>query len=772
MKTLHVSVVDKVAAYQQRDGDIVCGNSDYQIQFTFDSEWDAYPKKTARFIWNGRYYDVDFSGDICSVPVINNARYVTIGVYAKEVDDSAPRLETTTSADIPCRPSILCVDSTPHPETGQNYTTEAQAAAESAKAYAVSAEESARHASEAATEAVSDVKKSAANAIRGRVSGTVISMKDVSPIEHEVVVSVSGENIEDLSAIKLYAQGKNFFNNDTSLIKEVTYASKSGNKGTRYGYELHLPAGEYVMTLSNKVSTSPYVYTVVNDKYGSYKNDTALKDKYGQPKADSYFLAGTANSSPLFYTANDGDVLYIYDATDRTGQYNGLNATKDIFANLDIQVEAGVTATEYEPYIEAIEYSVESDGTVKNVLSLYPSTTLTTDTDGVLIECEYNKDLNKVLGSDNPEYAKKSEFDLHVNNINRVTAEQSRDITRNSKRITNLEKGVVSDEMFVTSRSRATQGYCPEKIFSVVPEGACPYAELKEVGTFTATSNLATTTNLGSIKITGSNLLDLANAGFIDFTTNTPTADVGDIIEVTENGSTINVINNTYAPNIHLDISELGEKIFNYASMGSGTLPFYISHGKQTITEIWQGDPIYLRYADGTEVELPVGTTKIERLMINENYKPVSIRMSCDYVYNLQISFAPPATTPYFEGVNYNGNYTVYTPYKETVIEIPEEVRAIEGYGEHTAHGLGCYFSYSYIDFENSELVFVDGSTSEDTVPLSDVPIIRTVDISEHIFDYNFIEVDAGGMIETINEDGVAEFGSFTIIYQVKEVAE
>ena len=33
MKTLHISILDKVATYRQRDGEIVCGNSDYQIEF-------------------------------------------------------------------------------------------------------------------------------------------------------------------------------------------------------------------------------------------------------------------------------------------------------------------------------------------------------------------------------------------------------------------------------------------------------------------------------------------------------------------------------------------------------------------------------------------------------------------------------------------------------------------------------------------------------------------------------------------------------------------
>lgn len=101
MKTLHIIVSDKVASYLQRDGYIVCGNSDYQVEFTFSSEWDAYTKKTARFIWRGKPVDVEFSGNVCPVPIVANTEELKVGVYVEN-------LSTTTSAVIPCRLSVLC----------------------------------------------------------------------------------------------------------------------------------------------------------------------------------------------------------------------------------------------------------------------------------------------------------------------------------------------------------------------------------------------------------------------------------------------------------------------------------------------------------------------------------------------------------------------------------------------------------------------------------------------------------------------------------------
>ncbi len=61
------------------------------------------------------------------------------------------------------------------------------------------------------------------------------------------------------------------------------------------------------------------------------------------------------------------------------------------------QLEVGSSATEYEPYVEPTVYPVNTDGTVEGVKSVYPSMTFVPDTDGVNIEVEYNRDINKAI---------------------------------------------------------------------------------------------------------------------------------------------------------------------------------------------------------------------------------------------------------------------------------------------------------------------------------------------------------------------------------------
>lgn len=126
MKELRVDVKNKIATYTARDGVIVCDNNDYKIKFTFDAEWNECTTKTARFIWNGKYYDQEFKDDECTVPVISDTTELTVGVYAGD-------LKTTTPAKIPCLISILCGTPKIIDENVKDYRDKAQEAAAKAQ---------------------------------------------------------------------------------------------------------------------------------------------------------------------------------------------------------------------------------------------------------------------------------------------------------------------------------------------------------------------------------------------------------------------------------------------------------------------------------------------------------------------------------------------------------------------------------------------------------------------------------------------------------------
>ena len=79
---------------------IVCGNSDYNVKFNFDDEWQAHNNKIGVFAYNRcgewRSENVLFEVDTCPVPALHGVRSVWIGVTAGDV-------RTSTPADVPCR---------------------------------------------------------------------------------------------------------------------------------------------------------------------------------------------------------------------------------------------------------------------------------------------------------------------------------------------------------------------------------------------------------------------------------------------------------------------------------------------------------------------------------------------------------------------------------------------------------------------------------------------------------------------------------------------
>ena len=87
---------------------IVCGNSDYLVDFIFDEEWNEHSVKTARFKVNDTYIDKVFEGNVCEIPIITNAKIVWIGVFAGDLSTSTPAL-------VQCRPSILDGEEIPAP---------------------------------------------------------------------------------------------------------------------------------------------------------------------------------------------------------------------------------------------------------------------------------------------------------------------------------------------------------------------------------------------------------------------------------------------------------------------------------------------------------------------------------------------------------------------------------------------------------------------------------------------------------------------------------
>lgn len=145
---LNVRVTKRIAKYERKDDYLyVLGSKGDTVKFIFDDEWRGKDYKTARFVVNGKYTDVEFNGDECEIPFLEDAKEFYVGVYFGEPSEDEDAL-STTKATIPCTPSVRSNEFKASPSTGQNYTNEAKGYAQSAKASA-----------EVAKNAVSDIEK-------------------------------------------------------------------------------------------------------------------------------------------------------------------------------------------------------------------------------------------------------------------------------------------------------------------------------------------------------------------------------------------------------------------------------------------------------------------------------------------------------------------------------------------------------------------------------------------------------------------------------------
>lgn len=210
-----------------------------------------------------------------------------------------------------------------------------------------------------------------AGAIKKTVKGEVVRVDDVSPLTHLVKVRARSKNLFDGVLLA------GFFN----LTGAIT--------------ESGMTAG---VTKSIKVNLTKGVYTLSFDKL------VYLMRYWVDGSTDATFEA----THCTFYTFEVTSDAYIgFSFRDDTSNTTLWDETAPI------QLEAGDTATAYTPYVDATKVTVvrygadetdnkqtftpAEDGTVDGVFSLAPAMTLTTDTENVTLEVEYNRDLDRAL---------------------------------------------------------------------------------------------------------------------------------------------------------------------------------------------------------------------------------------------------------------------------------------------------------------------------------------------------------------------------------------
>ena len=238
----------------------------------------------------------------------------------------------------------------------------------------------------------------------GTASGGVIRVDDVSDVEHDVSVKLSAEPaLEDYSTVTLTRCGKNIlnaktiisYNNAKDWVADGECFTIRGNEGAKaYNYD----AGQIMLPALSAASKTGFDIKAGVTYAVSFN---ALILEVGKYSSAIQILIYYSNSS----VCNEAYRTITLDTNDRYSFT--FTPTKDDKASMcfrvnnnyitisNIQIEEGA-ATDFIPYIEPTEYTPNADGTIKGMRSISPTMILCTDTAGVNIECEYNK--NTIIG--------------------------------------------------------------------------------------------------------------------------------------------------------------------------------------------------------------------------------------------------------------------------------------------------------------------------------------------------------------------------------------
>lgn len=201
--------------------------------------------------------------------------------------------------------------------------------------------------------------------------------------------------VPDLTAVKVSRLGKNILEYpyvETTLTRNgITFTDNGDGTITANGTATADTQFKLQDTVVYPDNYNPFKYLIGKVVGVNGSPDGSSKDTYAIQSIN---------------TGNYGNVGYTI-ANSRFYRYtifikSGITVSNLVFKPM-IYLR-GVTNYEFEQYSKT-DYTPTADGTVNGITSLYPNTTLMTDTDGVIIDCEYYKDVDKAYNKLSAEMA-------------------------------------------------------------------------------------------------------------------------------------------------------------------------------------------------------------------------------------------------------------------------------------------------------------------------------------------------------------------------------
>ncbi len=200
----------------------------------------------------------------------------------------------------------------------------------------------------AKNDAIAYVSDNFSNALKGKVSGTVVAMDDVSPLAHKMPVKLSSKNLLDLTSIIGTSVTANGGTLTCGADGGITGSGTPTNSVTFQPVIISLPKGEYTMSISgNFVNMAAILY---------------LRDIDGNNLA----TLGCNDRTRKFSFDTSDYPAFSYARIELKRNNNNVELSGTMYA----QIEKGTEATAYEPYVaEDTAVTVKSCG--KNLIP-YP----------------------------------------------------------------------------------------------------------------------------------------------------------------------------------------------------------------------------------------------------------------------------------------------------------------------------------------------------------------------------------------------------------------
>ena len=212
--------------------------------------------------------------------------------------------------------------------------------------------------------------------------------------------------ISDFSASKIYRYGKNLF--DKSLVNFSTFADSGafhcslietletgwilqGDDNTQTGSAAYSNGWARLGYGASEATPPQGIKAVIGQKYTLSYDITLLEKTHPDSTASFEGRISTksgAGSNKVYYlTINEKKRIFL-SWTAKTNEYIfpniTLNSNKIKIEN--VQIELGTEATDYENFIDKVEYTPATDSIVTGIQNLYPTTTLITDGSTIISE--------------------------------------------------------------------------------------------------------------------------------------------------------------------------------------------------------------------------------------------------------------------------------------------------------------------------------------------------------------------------------------------------